>query len=90
MSEWKPIETAPRDGTAFLGYSPKYGWVGTVRYDLVDDDEPEIGNPNWEFLGSTVTCTHWMPLPEAPQPERFDDYGHYGENNPPVGERNGN
>jgi hypothetical protein len=67
MSEWQPIETAPKDGTAFIGYSPEYGWAGTVRFDLEDDEDPEIGNPNWEFLGATVCCTHWMPLPEPPK-----------------------
>jgi len=64
--QWKPIESAPRDATEFLGYNPKYGWVGTVRFDLPDDPDPEIRNPNGEFLGSTVGCTHWMPLPDPP------------------------
>jgi len=65
--DWNPIETAPRDGSAFVGYNPKYGWVGTVRFDLPQDEYPEISNPNWEFLGNTVMCTHWTPLTNPPE-----------------------
>ena len=65
--EWQPIDSAPRDSTAFLGYCPKYGWVGTVRFEFPEDENPEVGNHQWEFLGKTVPCTHWMPFPEPPK-----------------------
>lgn len=81
MSDWQPIETAPRDGTHFLAYYT----------DLVDEyDENDrlvargVVTPNCgiayqvEWLGGIVDYpfagriyqtrryTHWMPLPPAP------------------------
>lgn len=65
---WRPISEAPRDGTAFLGYSAKYGWCSTCRYDRPDDDLPEIGNPQWEFM-QPVRLDGWLPLPPLPKEE---------------------
>jgi hypothetical protein len=82
MSEmmWRPIETAPKDGTRVLLYWPSYA------YDEGDDGEPliDIGwyteNPRgpWRYFTNTgeQDCygladsshqpTHWMPLPPSP------------------------
>ena len=75
MSEWQPIETAPKDGTWVLLYSP--------------DNEPSVAtccweslNYNWapqwvwgskqraDFRGGFYGATHWMPLPEPPRLDR--------------------
>lgn len=80
MSEWQPIETAPRDGTEFLAYDPvvnKYDvcyasdnrWYGPRD----DDDLPyfihqvdgDYGSCDDYFNGDRAT--HWMPLPEPPE-----------------------
>jgi hypothetical protein len=79
MSEWQPIETAPRErGTSILAYV------------LGDDHHPMIfvahwmnpkimfssiytgaGHPDdWEWVSGMSRIkqpTHWMPLPEPPK-----------------------
>lgn len=74
MSEWQPIETAPRDGTAVLLYEPDCWmhpvWVaqwergGTYYREgwrcFVAADGEEVLHPE--------KPTHWMPLPEPPEP----------------------
>ena len=68
MSEWQPIETAPKDDTRILIYSDDGVDIGafnifwypgiwlrdqTAEYD---NDAAPINNP-----------THWMPLPDPPK-----------------------
>lgn len=70
MSEWQPIETAPKDGpfTEILVYSTKheiYEIIGWVRYD----------NGSCWLNGSEIEMdashfTHWMPLPKPPKDEQ--------------------
>jgi hypothetical protein len=69
MSEWQPIETAPRDGTDVLVYVPKphwhypppatpgvfEAWYGYGKWKIDTDDN-----------GTWVEPTHWMPLPSPP------------------------
>ena len=64
MSEWQPIETAPRDSNILgwnqfdgvLVYRPMYyGSNNSAGWDAVFDDENLADDP-----------THWMPLPEPP------------------------
>jgi hypothetical protein len=68
MSEWRPIETAPRNGDDVLLYRRDewgdrdilVGWLGSDdlwRYNApLNDPEAEI----------TPRPTHWQPLPEPP------------------------
>lgn len=72
MSEWQPIEKAPRDGTRILcwdGRSVEMTWwsrashirfYGWVDLEISSLDEVEIG----------ARPTHWMPLPEPPKGEQ--------------------
>jgi len=85
--KWKPIATAPRDGTAFIAYgihredcpiqdgNDRYKqndhWWGILAWDI------------WRFHQRFVFCkdgspgnlwgepTHWMPLPNPPSGEDF-------------------
>lgn len=72
--KWRPIETAPRDGTAILIAG------GTYSYDIYADEtfnsvtiaywygnhwrgEDRQAHDEWY----THDPTHWMPLPEPPK-----------------------
>ena len=60
MPGWQPIETAPRDGTKFLGVT-KSGRMKVDWFDVtlsVSQFAHERGDNGY---------THWMPLPEPPK-----------------------
>lgn len=69
MSEWQPIETAPRDGTEILvccTYS-----LGGDEWETstwVDYCQPPY---EWPVFKNRIDIPcwpmHWMPLPEAPR-----------------------
>ena len=64
MSEWRPIETAPKDGTQLLlcvGGWRFIGWWGQQYGNLYP--------PSWceGERGENLQPTHWMPLPDAPE-----------------------
>jgi hypothetical protein len=66
LSAWQPIETAPKDGTKFLGY--RRGEVATSFYVPRDDCEMwSFGNESGAFEHwPRVRPTHWKPLPAPP------------------------
>lgn len=63
---WRPIETAPMDGTEIIAF-------GTQKADAVSTIEPYLGVV-WRAYGlwqdGTIACrpslTHWHPLPAPP------------------------
>lgn len=64
--EWRPIESAPKDGTVLMLWIPeyKYGvafgyWSETLKEWLDDEDGCAIKEPS-----------HWMPLPAPPGEEQ--------------------
>ena len=60
MTDWQPIETAPRDGTVVLAYDPNW-----YRYP----HPMEYRDGAWSLWFHDVGAmrpTHWMPLPEPP------------------------
>lgn len=59
MSEWQPIETAPRDGTHFLTYRPDRIQEAWWKSDS------ELGGFGFTYAGYSFP-THWMPLPKPP------------------------
>jgi hypothetical protein len=69
---WRPIETAPKDGTRLLMcfapmYYPFTGWFDGMIWVSVgefESDPPIVAGP-----------THWRPLPDPPQPPRSMDEG---------------
>jgi hypothetical protein len=60
-AQWRPIETAPKDGSTVLLYfadhSLAYPMIGTGFWDGVTG---QWWNKAWN------EATHWMPLPDPP------------------------
>lgn len=70
MSQWKPIETAPKDGTSILGYFPGRGGY-VARQDMIPIHWCGWGGGMWQNSTSghnlmSNKVTHWMPLPDPP------------------------
>ena len=70
MSEWKPIETAPKDGSRFLAWHK--GNVHFFRWqDFKDGSDAPVGwRDNFIYVypeGDANGPTHWMPLPKEPE-----------------------
>lgn len=75
MTQWQPIETAPRDGTEIVGWNGSY-----VTVYIWDDSEDDDGHTGWCVSGYSyggilynlhnttggINPTHWQPLPEPP------------------------
>lgn len=73
--DWRPIESAPKDGTTVLLYFPDRG---SVCGSWDKDEYARKPAPYWSrdterIFGVRETRanqpTHWMPLPEPPAPE---------------------
>lgn len=69
---WRPIATAPRDGTYVLLAGPS-GYVTTpLRVEVCKHDaeyrplNPWVTHSGDHFTDGGAEPTHWMPLPEAP------------------------
>lgn len=61
MSEWQPIDTAPKDGTELLL------WLGelVVGTFVTGSDDYDMAT-GWWSNGERVHPSHWMPLPAPP------------------------
>jgi len=60
MSEWQPVETAPRDGTYFLAYD-----LEMDQYWVCFWDKREEWFSDGNFYDK-INLTHWQPLPTPP------------------------
>jgi hypothetical protein len=58
MSEWQPIETAPKDGNEVLVHADGFRWVAGF--------DTEQGEWDWPSVWHNLQPTHWMPLPAPP------------------------
>ena len=74
--KWRPIESAPRDGTRFLAYRPLAAKsfdpvIKIVRGVPVSNEPWECtvppGMDNSNYTDGLCKATHWMPLPEPPE-----------------------
>lgn len=67
MSQWQPIETAPKDGKNVLIYRLGSGDQRATIGSL--DEEGVWQSPEAYYIWSwfDFSPTHWMPLPEPPK-----------------------
>ena len=67
MSEWQPIETAPRDGRRVLVWvadaCPARHAFASLWFFSTDG---RLGGGADGFNGTGWNITHWMPLPVPP------------------------
>jgi len=71
---WQPIETAPRDGTYFIGFWPHMSGSFADHQGQYRTRWTGWGGGCWEgdALGRPVEYpTHWMPLPPPPAIEEL-------------------
>lgn len=73
MTDWKPIETAPKDKAILVCCDS--GAVFAVRWGpLADDEWVILGGSDMDYrdqqgrLMRKRVPTHWMPLPDPPKP----------------------
>lgn len=79
-SDWRPIETAPRDGTCvLLLITNSKRRISTGRWDSQEyhkKPRPFWHVDMWSFGGPEthrgVQPTHWQPLPGPPEREAGD------------------
>lgn len=72
MSEWRPIETAPKDGTRVLvgRFAPdRYKREGTIAVDYWHTGARNDFVGWGKFNMHHWPPTHWMPLPDPPAKE---------------------
>lgn len=74
LSEWQPMETAPKDGTPVLGHFNEYSFP--VRWIPSPVHKHLLGwhVMPWEPVSfiMVVSPTHWMPIPPPPNAPTAD------------------
>ncbi len=59
MSEWQPIETAPRDGTKIAIWSPKYDHIPIAHWGEQDGEDEDCNITvffGWHLEGDRSPC----------------------------------
>lgn len=65
MSEWQPIETAPKDGTRILVYGKTWPEIAVAEWrPTCILPEAWVLHP---YCESDAEPSHWMPLPSSPE-----------------------
>lgn len=62
MSEWQPMETAPKDGTSIIAFVPGFGMGAMVLFWL-----DHYWREPAQHMALKRDPSHWMPLPEPPK-----------------------
>lgn len=60
MNRWRPIKTAPRDGTWVLVHSTAWKLPAIACWSYL--------SYCWQDMDRKVEPTHWLPIPTRPLP----------------------
>ena len=64
--KWRPIETAPKDGTPIIYFDGRH-CIGEAFWQDKDEHPPAW----WDEANTEeVEPTHWMPLPNPPEEQK--------------------
>lgn len=63
--KWRPIETAPKDGTWVLVFCPRVG--RRCHVEVANWRHGYFMTQHGSYPLTTGSVTHWMPLPEPPK-----------------------
>ena len=67
MADWRTIDSAPKDGSAFLGYLPQFsGYAADQTIQRCTWTGWGGGCWDCQFEKGGRGPTHWMPLPTPP------------------------
>lgn len=64
---WRPIESAPKDGTDIIVYRPKFDGDYIPQVGLDYWMTKGVLAPTWGKSRKDCPPTHWQPLPRAPK-----------------------
>ncbi len=68
MSDWQPIETAPRDEVVVMLYCPASWDTEGVRVGWMSEGHWYDCESSWTPLTDIYgQATHWQPLPSPPE-----------------------
>ena len=64
---WQPIETAPMDGKFLVWADHGLPWPASASDGVIRSNaHGSVNNPKDRY---SLTATHWMPIPAAPEPQ---------------------
>jgi len=66
VEEWKPIDTAPTDGTYILVCDSAVGGGHMTVVSYTEEDYPDVWETAEFCVYHETAFTHWMPLPTPP------------------------
>lgn len=61
--EWRPIETAPKDGSMILVCQSSNNIISSASWSYIYNHWATYPGP----MGFITEVTHWMPLPQPPK-----------------------